>query len=122
MNQAIKTYGVVINLDYSHHSFNECNAIWHKIVGYMLQEDFHIDKRMFLITTLQDRDTVCEKARRAVSALDDYLEIYNKHSFQYITDFMTIDMSDYVDLRLPTPDMGVVLKGQYQGGIYTHLH
>lgn len=110
MNQAIKTYGVVINLDYSHQPFNECKAIWRKIVHNMQQEDFHVDKRMFLITTIQERDFVCDKARQALNDLDDDIESYNKHSFEYITDFFTIDMSDYVDLRLPAPETGVILK------------
>ena len=119
MTQAMKTYGVVINLDYSHQSSKECQAIWMKIVQNMLNEDFHVDKRMFLITTFQGLDVVCNKARQALNTLDDSLEVYNKHSFQYITDFFTIDMSDYVDLRLPTADMGVVLQGEYQGNIYS---
>ena len=110
MNQSIKTYGVVINLDYSHHSSDECKAIWKQIVYNMLQNDFHIDKRMFLITTSQEKNDICNKARQALNALDDSLEIYNKHSFEYITDFFTIDMSDYIDLRLPTADMGVILN------------
>ena len=122
MAQVMKTYGVVINLDYSHQSPKECKAIWLKIVQNMLYEDFHVDKRMFLITTIQGKNVVCDKARQALNALDDSLEVFNKHSFQYITDFFTIDMSDYVDLRLPTADMGVVLQGEYQGNIDSLQH
>ena len=122
MAQVMKTYGVVINLDYSHQSPKECKAIWLKIVQNMLYEDFHVDKRMFLITTIQGKNVVCDKARQALNALDDTLEVFNKHSFQYITDFFTIDMSDYVDLRLPTADMGVVLQGEYQGNIDSLQH
>ena len=122
MAQVMKTYGVVINLDYSHQSPKECKAIWLKIVQNMLYEDFHVDKRMFLITTIKGKNVVCDKARQALNALDDSLEVFNKHSFQYITDFFTIDMSDYVDLRLPTADMGVVLQGEYQGIIDSLQH
>lgn len=122
MAQVMKTYGVVINLDYSHQSPKECKAIWLKIVQNMLYEDFHVDKRMFLITTIQGKNAVCDKARQALYALDNSLEIYNKHSFQYISDFFTIDMSDYVDLRLPSADMGVVLQGEYQGNFYSSQH
>ena len=43
-------------------------------------------------------------------------------SFEYITDFFIVNMSNYVDLRLPAPDMGVIIKEQYQGNIYTHQH
>jgi len=120
MNQEIRTYGVVINLNYSHHSVNECQAVWHKIFQTMMREGFHNDKRMFLITTILDKDTVCDKARHALSIIDNHLEAYNKHSFQYITDFFTIDMSDYVDLRLPPPDVGIILKEQHHTDAYTH--
>lgn len=119
MAQVIKTYGVVINLDYSHYPRNICRVIWLKIAQNMRQEDFHLDKRMFLITTHQEKEVVCNKARRALNALDDDIDIYNKHSMEYITDFFIIDMSDYVDLRLPPFDMGVVLKDQYQANNYT---
>lgn len=96
MAQVIKTYGVVINLDYSHYPRNICRVIWLKIAQNMRQEDFHLDKRMFLITTHQEKEVVCNKARRALNALDD-------------------DM----DLRLPPFDMGVVLEDQYQANNYT---
>jgi len=122
MNQTIKTYGVMINLDYAHQPVNECKAIWGKIVQNMQKEDFHIDKRMFTMTTFQERDFVCNKAREAVNRLDDDIEFYNKHSFEYITDFFIIDMSDYVDLRLPEPGLGVVLTGQYQDNICICQH
>ena len=122
MNQSIKTYGVMINLDYAHQPINECKAIWDKIVQNMQKEDFHIDKRMFTMITFQERNFVCEKARRALNKLDEDVEFYNKHSFEYITDFFIIDMSDYVDLRLPEADLGVVLKGQYQCNIQTLQH
>ena len=122
MNQAIKTYGVMINLDYAHQPVNECKAIWGNIVQSMQKEDFHIDKRMFTITTFEERDFVCNKARRALNRLDDDIEFYSKHSFEYITDFFIIDMSDYVDLRLPEADLGVVLNGQYQGNICIYRH
>lgn len=120
MNQAIRTYGVVINLDYSHHPVNECKAIWQKIFQTMMLEGFHNDKRMFLITTILDKDTVCNKARHALNIMDAHLEAYNKHSFHYVTDFFIIDMSDYVDLRLPPPDVGAILKEQHQANTYTH--
>lgn len=120
MNQTIKTYGVIINLDYSHQPFNECKVIWKKIVQCMRHEGFHIDKRMFLMTTVQGKNTVCDKARLALIAVDNYLEAYNKDSFQYITDFFTIDMSNYEDLRLPRHDMGIVLKEQLRSTIYSH--
>ncbi|MCU7818304.1 MAG: hypothetical protein KZQ57_05400 [gamma proteobacterium symbiont of Lucinoma myriamae] len=118
MNQAIRTYGDVINLDYSHHPVSECKAVWHKILQTMMLEGFHNDKRMFLITTILDKDSVCDKARHALSIIDAHLEPYNKHSFQYVTDFFTFDMSNYVDLRLPPPDVGVTLKEQHQANTH----
>ncbi len=121
MNPTIKTYGVVINLDYAHRPFNECKTLWLKIVQNMLHEDFHIDKRMFVITTFQGKDKICEKARRALSALDNSIEIYNRQSFHYITDFFVINMSDYVDLRLPTVDMGVTIQEQCKVNVYLTL-
>lgn len=110
MNKAIKTYGVVVNLDYAHHSSRECEIIWHKLSQYMLKEDFHIDKRMFLITTVQSRDVISDKARHALSELDQHLGIFNKYALQYISDFFIVEMSDYVDLRLPASDIGLELR------------
>lgn len=110
MNQQMKTYGVMINLDYSHQPFNECQLIWQKIVKKMQQEHFHVDKRMFLITTFQEKEVICDKARQVLQTVDNSLEVYNKYSYQYITDFFTIDMSDYVDLRLPTSATGPVFN------------
>ena len=112
LSQAIKTYGVVITLDYLHQPIHESKAIWNKIVQYMLQEDFNIENRMFFITTLQERNAICVKAKHALNALDDYLKRYNKHSFQYITDFYSIDLSNDVDLYWPKNDMGTSLKGK----------
>lgn len=118
MNKTIKTYGVVINLDYSHQSQFECKIIWDEIVKNMMNEGFHIDKRMFIMTTTQDKQYVCDKARQALNNLDEDVEVFNQHSFRYITDFFTVDMSDYVDLRLPSSNLGIILKESSQTNTY----
>jgi len=110
MNHLIKTYGIVINLDYSHQSKEECRIIWDKIVHNMLLYDFHSDKRMFIMTTEKGKDFVCDKARQVLNSLDKDTKYYDQSSFHYITDFFEVDMSDYVDLRLPSADNGIILK------------
>ena len=100
----------MIELDYSHKALYECKAIWTEIIQNMLQEDFYIENNLFLITTDLKRDEVCNKARRALILLDDYLETHKQHLFQYITDFFIIDMSDYINSELQLSNIGVVLK------------
>ena len=109
MNNSFRTYGVIINMDYSHHSTHDCKKIWNTIVKSMQNEGFHFDKRMFIMTTTQDRKYVCDKARAALNSIDKEQELYRQSLFNYISDFLTIDMSDYVDLRLPPADLGIVL-------------
>lgn len=113
MNQLIKTYGIMINLDYTHQPKEECHAIWKKIVESMLLYGFHTDKRMFIMKTEKGQDFVCNQARQVLSSLDKDSKSYDKCTIHYITDFFQIDMSDYVDLRLPTAN-GITLKETIQ--------
>ena len=110
MNHTNKTYGVIINLDYFHQPAQECKNIWNKIIQNMKVEGFCFDKRMFVMTTTQNKDYVCRKARIALNNIDKNNELYNQITFDYITDFFTVDMTDYVDLRLPPPEIGVILN------------
>ena len=117
MNHLTKTYGIVINLDYSHQSKKECHAVWDKIVKNMLLYDFHSDKRMFIMTTEKGKDFVCDKARQVLNSLDKDRKFDDQSSFHYIIDFFEVDMSDYVDLRLPHVDSGVILKEAHSQSI-----
>ncbi len=63
-----------------------------------------------IMTTEKGKDFVCDKARKALNSLDKDPELYDQSSFHYIIDFFEVDMSDYVDLRLPSDDNGITLK------------
>lgn len=118
MNNIIRTYGVVINMDYYHQPTKECKKIWNNIVQSMLCAGFHFDKRMFLMTTTLDKKYVCDKARAALDNIDEESEFYNKNSLNYITDFFITDMTEYVDLRLPPSDMGIILQETVTNNVY----
>ncbi|MCW8928722.1 MAG: hypothetical protein OQL19_00610 [Gammaproteobacteria bacterium] len=110
MNNTIRTYGIIINMDYFHQSENKCREIWNDIIRSMRIAGFHFDKRMFLMTTQLDKQSVCKKARTALNNIDEETELYNKNTLDYITDFIAIDMSEYDDLRLPPLDLGIIIN------------
>jgi hypothetical protein len=111
MNPALKTYGIVINMDYEHHQHAICKALWDEISNNMRAEKFSFDKRMFVITTDLEKDTVYNKARQVLEQMEDYKETYEKRVFHYVKDFYAVDMTDYVDLTLPPGTKGITVEG-----------
>jgi hypothetical protein len=106
----MKTYGVVINMDYAHHPVTTCKDLWNIIAEKMLVDDFRIEKRMFMITTHQAKESVYEKARNIVESIDKDLSADKNKVYHYLKDFFTVDMTDHIDLRFPDPEQGMELQ------------
>jgi len=105
----MKTYGVVINMDYAHQPVTICKELWKQISEKMLVEDFRIEKRMFMITTRQARENVYDKARNILECVDQDISADKNGIYHYLKDFFTVDMTGYVDLRFPNPNPGMEL-------------
>jgi hypothetical protein len=112
MNSALKTYGVVINLDYIHNSYSQCQYLWQQIVAAMLKNGFHFDKRMFVMTTHQDINHVSELARETLNTINQTFPL-KENLFHYLMDFLTVDMSHYIDLRLPKTDSTISIDEEH---------
>ncbi|HFB66693.1 MAG TPA: hypothetical protein ENJ60_14255 [Aeromonadales bacterium] len=113
MNSLCKTYGVIINLDYAHLPSSECHKAWNKISRIMKLYGFHIDKRMFIIRTDKDKQTISELAREAINSLDTVTRFGAFSPYHYIVDFLLLDISHYNDLRFPTSDSGIELEENF---------
>lgn len=109
MNEPMKTYGVVINMDYTHQPMTRCQDLWKQISKKMLTDDFRIEKRMFIITTRQAKENVYDKARNVLECIDRELPADKNGIYHYLKDFFTVEMTDYVDLRFPNPHPGFEL-------------
>ena len=101
MDESVRTYAVVVNMDYAHHSPVVCKEVWNEISQKMLDEDFRFEKRMFILSTEQDKQFVCDKARNALENLDGFKENFKQGVYLYVKDFFAIDMTGYNDLILP---------------------
>jgi len=110
MNLSRRTYGIVINMDYEHHRYAICKALWDEIANHMKDEHFSFDKRMFVLTTELGKEAVCDKARKVLEELEGYKESYEKRVFNYVKDFYAIDMTEYVDLSLPQCCTGIEVE------------
>ena len=110
MNEIMKTYGVVINMDYAHQPVTTCKAIWHKISEKMLIDDFQIEKRMFMITSPHAKENIYNKAKSVLDSVNSEMSVDENSVYNYLQDFFTVDMTDYVDLRFPDPKHGIELQ------------
>ncbi len=108
MNNTRKTYGIVINMDYAHQPVTKCQELWHNIAEKMLDNDFRIEKRMFMMTTSRDKEKVYDKARNVLDSINRDIPD-EENIFHYLSDFFTVDMTEYVDLRFPDPAQGIEL-------------
>ncbi|MDX2507197.1 MAG: hypothetical protein QNL62_22355 [Gammaproteobacteria bacterium] len=110
MNDAIRTYGIVINMDYEHHDYAICKELWNEISREMLLQSFYLDKRMFILTTELGKEEVCNKARKILEDMESDKESYEKQVFNYIKDFYALDVTDYVDLTRPQASSGIEVE------------
>ena len=109
MNQHMKTYGVVINMDYAHQPVTTCQEIWHKIAENMLNEEFHIEKRMFIITSYSSKEKIHDKVNNILASVNNEMSSHENTVYHYLQDFLTVDMTDYVDLRFPNTKHSIEL-------------
>lgn len=98
MDESVRTYGVVVNMDYAHHSPVVCKEVWNEIAQKMLAEDFRIEKRMFILETKKDKQFVCDKARIALEHLDGFNDNFKAQVYHYVKDFFALDLTGYTDL------------------------
>jgi len=116
MNNALRTYGIVINMDYEHHKHAMCSALWNEISQKMQAESFSFEKRMFVVRTEQDKDVVCNKARKVMEELESHKkESYEKQVFSYVKDFYAVDVTDYDDLTRPYTPNGIEVEEDIVG-------
>ena len=110
MSAMLRTYGIVINMDYEHHKYAICKALWDEIANNMKAEQFSFDKRMFVMTTDLNQDEVCNKARKILEGMESYKESYEKKVFHYVKDFYAVDMTDCVELSFPKTSSGIEVR------------
>ncbi len=113
MNRLNKTYGIVINLDYTHLPKNQIRQMWNKISRVMQLYGFHIDKRMFIIHTEKNAEFISTLARTAIDSIDSHSKFQKNSPYHYITDFFAVEMSNYIDLRLPALSNSIELTEIY---------
>lgn len=92
-------YAVIIDLDYENHPYETCETIWKSIREQMLKQDFHQDGRRF-VTNLPEKEA-CERARKAVDAVEAHLDYLDKHLPLYIKNFYGFSLSNVVNLLVP---------------------
>ncbi len=101
MNEPVRKFAVVVNMDYTLHSPVVCKEIWNEISQKMLAEDFCFEKRMFVFATEKDKQFVCEKARYALENLDGFKSNFKERVYHYVKDFFAVDMEGCTDLLSP---------------------
>ena len=107
MGESVRTYAVIINMDYTHHSPVVCKEVWNEISQKMLAENFRFEKRMFIFSTEKDQQFVSKKARNAIENLDGFTENFREQVYHYVKDFFAIDLTGYTDLIFPDVSNGI---------------
>jgi hypothetical protein len=93
-------YGIMINLDYDAHSYEDCHALWQRIRNAMVDAGFRIEGRLFTIQ--MSPDEACELARSVMDTIDaeqPEIDVYT-----YFREFYGNDHSSTINLLLPPSD------------------
>ncbi len=94
-------YGIMINLDYDTHPYEECRDIWLDIRNAMVEGGFRIEGRLFTIEM-----PVEDAGKLACSIMEEVNKnvITDRDLFDFLKEFYGYDHTQTVNLLLPPTD------------------
>lgn len=95
-------YSVVINMDYAHHSQEDCLEIWEFIKQEMLNAGFRFQGRTFHINL--PAEEAAALARGTVEKCEDHKDYPSRLIYGYMSEFYGFDDEKSTNLMLPPLD------------------
>jgi hypothetical protein len=89
-------YGIVINMDYAHHSHKTIAALFRKIRDALKDEGFRMDGRVFTIQ--RSSQEASRLARQVLERVDEDIE---GSLYGYIREFYGFDIGSVKNLLIP---------------------